>query len=205
MIARLVGRLTDVTDGAALVDIHGVVYEVLVPAYLVARLQGVMEGSSRDLTLHTLHFIEGGIGGRTMTPRLIGFIDRADRDFFEVFTTVKGVGTKKALRSMAEEPARLATYIETKDKAALGRLPEIGTRTAEKIIAELNGKLSRFALTTHVTGETAEPDFKLEAIRVMIESLQFSRIEAEEKVERALEHNSSISTAEELIQEVFKQ
>ena len=42
---------TDVTDGAALMDVNGVVYEVLVPAYLLVRLHGVMESPSRELAV----------------------------------------------------------------------------------------------------------------------------------------------------------
>jgi Holliday junction DNA helicase RuvA len=201
MIARLIGRLVEVTDGAALLDIHGVVYEAFVPAYLVTRLRGLMESGSREVTLHTLHFIEGGIGGSQMTPRLIGFLDRADRDFFQVFTTVKGIGTRKALKSMIEEPAELAGYIEAGNKAALTRLPEIGGRTAEKIIAELRGKLARFALEAHAA--QAEPDYKLEALRVLVETIQYSRAEAEDLIERALERNSKINTVDDLIQEAL--
>jgi len=203
MIARLTGRLADVTDGSALVDIHGVVYEVLVPAYLVPRLRGVLESGSREVTLHTLHFIDGGIGGSTLHPRLIGFLDRVDREFFQIFTTVKGVGTRKALRAMTEEPAQLATYIENNNRAGLARLPEIAARTAEKIIAELKGKLARFA--HEVGAEASQPDFKLEAIRILVETIQFTRAEAEELVERALERNDAIRSSDELIQEVFKQ
>jgi Holliday junction DNA helicase RuvA len=201
MIARLIGRLVEVTDGAALLDINGVVYEAFVPAYLIARLRGLMESGSREVTLHTLHFIEGGIGGSQMTPRLIGFLDRADRDFFQVFTTVKGIGTRKALKSMIEEPAELAGYIEAGNKAALTRLPEIGGRTAEKIIAELRGKLARFALEAHAA--QAEPDYKLEALRVLVETIQYSRAEAEDLIERALERNSKINTVDDLIQEAL--
>jgi len=203
MITRLIGRLADVTDNAAHVDIHGVVYEVLVPAYLLPRLREVMAGGNREVTFHTLHHIEGGIGGGTLHPRLIGFLERADREFFEVFTTVKGVGTRKALRSMIEEPAALAAYIEGNNRVGLSRMPEIGARTAEKIIAELRGKLARFALEARL--EQPEPEFKLEAMRILMDTLQFTRAEAEERIERAVERNRDIRTSDALIQEVFAQ
>jgi Holliday junction DNA helicase RuvA len=197
MIARLIGRLVEVTDKAALLDVGGVVYEVLLPAYLVPRLRAALEGGSRDVTLHTLHYIEGGVSGSAMIPRVIGFLERSDRDFFTVFTTVKGVGTRKALRAMIEEPAELASHIESNNRAALSRLPEVGARTAEKIIAELRGKLGRFALEARAA---VEPDFKLDAVRIFIETLQFTRAEAEGLIERALERNPRIGTADELIQ-----
>jgi len=201
MIARLIGRLAEVTDGSALLEINGVVYEALVPAYMVSRLRERIDGGLRDLTLHTLHFIDGGVGGSIMRPRLIGFLDESEREFFEVFTTVKGVGTRRALRAMSEEPAAIAGYIETGNGAALARLPEIGKRTAERIIAELRGKLERFALAA----VAAEPDFKAEAVDVLVNAIQYTRAEAEELIGRALERNGAVESAEELIQEVFRQ
>ena len=203
MIARLIGRLAEVTDGSALLEINGVVYEALVPAYMISRLRERIEGGLRDLTLHTLHFIDGGVGGSAMRPRLIGFLEPSEREFFEVFTTVKGVGTRKALRAMAEEPAAIAGYVEAGDRAALARLPEIGKRTAERMIAELRGKLERFALVGRAAA--AEHSFKAEAADVLVNAIQYTRAEAEELIGRALERNGAIDSAEELIQEVFRQ
>ena len=200
MIARLTGRLAEVTGDAALVDVNGIAYEVLVPAYLVPQLQARLRAGDREATLHTLHYIDGGVGGSQMRPRLIGFLDRADRDFFQVFTTVKGIGTRKALRAMADEPASIAARIEASDTRGLARLPEIGKRTAERMVAELRGKLERFVLEHHAA--VAEPAFKIKAIDVLV-GLQLTHAEAEQLVKQALERDPDIQSEEELIRQAF--
>ena len=74
-------------------------YEVMVPGGLALRLR--QHGAAgTELTLHTLDYIEGGPGGGQMVPRLLGFTDPMDREFFRLLTSVKGFGPKKALRSL---------------------------------------------------------------------------------------------------------
>lgn len=79
-----------------------------------------------------------------MTPRLAGFLDATDRDFFDSLTDVKGIGPKKALRAMAMSSGQIAGAITDRDVKTLQSLPEIGRRMAETIVATLHGKLDRF-------------------------------------------------------------
>lgn len=119
----------------------GVWLEVLLPAYLA---RGMSERHGQPLSLYTHAYLESQGQGTSFIPRLIGFETIGDRRFFEVFTTVKGIGNRKALRAMEVPPAELARAIADRDTAALVRLPEIGKRLAETIIAELNGKVAAF-------------------------------------------------------------
>jgi len=107
----------------------------------VLRLQ---EQVGQRVSLLTLHFVESQNQGATLLPRLAGFLSQRDRDFFELFTTCKGVGNKRALRAMSMEPAVIAMAIADRDIAQLQLLPEIGKRMAETIIATLHGKVDRF-------------------------------------------------------------
>ena len=79
-----------------------------------------------------------------MIPRLAGFLSVEDRAFFELFTTCKGIGNRKALRAMSLDVGQLAGAISDRDIALLQTLPDIGRRTAETIIATLHGKVDRF-------------------------------------------------------------
>lgn len=98
MITHLSGTLVAIEDGAAHVRAGELTYEVLVPAAdsmaLAARL-------GQPVSFHTLHYLEGQGQGASFWPRLIGFQAPADRAFFELFTTVKGIGNRKALRAAA--------------------------------------------------------------------------------------------------------
>ena len=81
-----------------------------------------------------------------MTPRLIGFLSEVEREFFELFCSVDGVGVKKALRAMVRPVKEVATAIEEQDAKLLSALPGIGPAMSERIIAKLRRKVPKFAL-----------------------------------------------------------
>ena len=149
MIAKVEGILESLDGGSAFVRLgpagsvssHGLTYEVLLPAYVTVRLGGSI---GQQISLSTLHFIESQGQGTTMIPRLAGFLTVEDQQFFELFTTCKGIGNRRALRAMALETPQLAAAITDGDVALLQSLPEIGRRTADTIVATLRGKLDRF-------------------------------------------------------------
>jgi Holliday junction DNA helicase RuvA len=122
----------------------------LVPAFLGVELA---PRAGQAITLHTLQYLEGQGQGTSFIPRLIGFASVADRAFFEVFTSVSGIGNRKALRAMAHKPVTIARAIHEKDAKLLATLPEIGKRMAERVIAELDGKVDAFL----VVGEGVGP------------------------------------------------
>jgi Holliday junction DNA helicase RuvA len=93
---------------------------------------------------HTLHYLEGQGQGSSFWPRLIGFQNASDRAFFELFTTVKGIGNRKALRALQLPFGQVAEAIAARDHGLLQSLPEIGKRTAEAICVELKGKVDPF-------------------------------------------------------------
>jgi Holliday junction DNA helicase RuvA len=156
MITKLAGRVVGLEIGSiASAEVEpgdgrtGVTYLVLLPRYLAERLSGQVDGAGSAgvaLTLHTRQDLESVNQGASYQPRLIGFGSAVERAFFEVFTSVKGLGPKKALRALAVEPSAIAAMVEAKDVRGLKQLPEIGARLAETIVAELHGKLGAFAL-----------------------------------------------------------
>jgi len=203
MIARVTGRLVRVTDDTALVQCNGLCYEILIPAANVGPLLALLD---EDVTLHTLHYLEGGLGGGNPIPRLAGFLTEIEREFAQRFVTVKGMGMKAVLKAWAMPVDAIANAIERKDTQALSKLPGIGKRTAEKIVAELNGKVGKFALFR--TGEreaTPVPEasgFEMEVIGVL-EQLGFSSSEAGQMAAPVLE-NGAYHDVEAAIQEIFR-
>ncbi|MEX0774447.1 MAG: Holliday junction branch migration protein RuvA [Phycisphaeraceae bacterium] len=164
MIARIQGILEGVEGGSVLVRLGGtgvggnaaveagLTYQVLVPAYTAARLGGAI---GQPIHLHTVYFIESQGQGTTMIPRLAGFLTAEDRRFYELFTTCKGVGNKRALRAMAMSTAQIAGAIADRDLAMLQSLPEIGRRMAETIVATLSGKVDGFVGAASEEGAVA--------------------------------------------------
>ena len=141
MITQLSGILAAIDDGAAHVQCGDLVYEVLVPA---ADSMALAARIGEPVRFHTLHYLEGQGQGSSFWPRLIGFQNPGDRAFFELFTTVKGIGNRKALRALQLPFAQVAEAISMRDHALLQSLPEIGKRTAEAICVELKGKVDPF-------------------------------------------------------------
>jgi Holliday junction DNA helicase RuvA len=201
MIARITGVLDSVGGLSAHLALSGgeVVHEVMVPAYLAPSLLGRV---GHSVTFHTLEYLESHNQGASFVPRLIGFERAVDREFFELLTTVKGIGNRKALRALAEEPRTIARAIASRDAKALQRLPEIGKRLAETVIAELVGKVDRFAEPGGPLGEAKPPAAPLagpaeEAVAALI-ALGEHRPEAEARVRAAVERGRGAS-AEDLV------
>ena len=144
MIVSLTGKLLRVGEEAVVIEVAPFEYEVLVADYTRRQLQPKL---GQEIRLPTLEFIDGNAaqGGR-LTPRLIGFLTEPERQFFELFCSVDGVGTKKALRAMVRPVKELAVLIEQQDVKALSALPGVGPATSERIIAKLRRKMPRFAL-----------------------------------------------------------
>jgi len=143
MITRINGILEQAGEGTVHVRVGDVVYELLVPACDEAEW---MSSVGTGVSLHTLHYLESQGQGASFWPRLIGFREPGDRDFFDLFTSVKGIGMRRALRSIAIPPARIAEAIVVRDTALLMSLPEIGKKTAETMVLELRDKVTSFAM-----------------------------------------------------------
>src|SRR5207244_8723277 len=94
----------------------------------------------------TIENLEGNLMQVRMTPRLVRFLNIAEREFFELFCSVDGVGVKKALRAMVLPVREVATAIEEQDVKILSTLPGVGPATAERIVAKLRRKVPKFAL-----------------------------------------------------------
>jgi holliday junction DNA helicase RuvA len=143
MIVRLSGTVLGVEEGYAVIDHDGIGYEVMICGHSRADLE---EAMGRPIVLHTLQYLEGSAAGGNMVPRLVGFLRMEDKLFFERFITVKGMGVRKAVKSLQEPTSSVAVAIESGDAKYLTKLPGIGKRAADQIIAELKGKVTDFAV-----------------------------------------------------------
>lgn len=220
MITRITGTLETIDEGRAVIAPQGgpqvsaggvaFAFEVLLPAFLAVELAPRM---GKPITLTTLQYLEGQGQGSSFIPRLIGFADVRQRAFFELFTTVNGIGNRKALRALARPPAAIARAIAEKDAKTLSTLPEIGKRMAERVIAELDGKVDEFLdagslvegkpVARFASGASLSPAAQ-DAVAALI-ALGQQRTEAEEKVRRVTgrENGKHLSTADDIVAAVF--
>ncbi len=202
MIAYLRGKVLRRLEGTLVVECGGVGYEVHLPGFVRDALGTARnEGDAVEL------YISYHVSANQPRPILVGFLRGVEQEFFESFITVDGVGPTKAIRAINQPIETIADAIERKDIAFLRRLPGIGERTAEKIVAALRGKVAKYALLRTeppAPQHDVQVDFRDEVIEVLTGQLGHRAAEARQMVERALQRNPGIASAEELFQEVYR-
>ncbi len=183
-------------------QVGAVGYEVMLASYCVNALSGEV-GS--DITLCTMEYYEGTHRGGNLIPRMVGFLNTSERDFFTKYISVKGVGIKKGLRSLSIPIATIAAAIENADDKILMSLPSIGRRMAQQIIAELKGKLQTFAVGAEAARSTEYgfKPFQTEALEILI-AWGEKRNEAMELIELASRKHPDINSAEALVPLVYR-
>ncbi|MHC4189896.1 MAG: Holliday junction branch migration protein RuvA [Planctomycetota bacterium] len=202
MIASIEGKLIKLHSDSALVQVGPVGYEVMLASYCVSALSDKV-GS--DITLCTMEYYEGTPGGGNLIPRMVGFLNAGERDFFTKYISVKGMGIKKGLRSLSVPIATIAAAIENADDKTLMSLPSVGRRMAQQIIAELKGKLQSFAVGAEPARlmEARFKPFQIEALEILI-AWGEKRTEAIELVELACQNHPDINSAEALVPLVYR-
>ncbi|HSV27443.1 MAG TPA: Holliday junction branch migration protein RuvA [Sedimentisphaerales bacterium] len=201
MIAQIRGKLLKLDAETAQLEVSQIVYEVNLPGYAVSALAGSI---GQEITLHTTQYLEGNPGGSTFYPRMIGFLNGYEKTFFVKYTSVKGIGIKKALRSLSLPIATIAAAIEVGDEKLLATLPEVGKRLSQQIVVELKGKLQSFAVTDYAMAARSEfKPFQAEALEILI-AWGEKRNDAIELVNMACRKHPDIKTAEELVPLVYR-
>lgn len=139
MIGRLTGRIVaQEDDGAVVVDVSGVGYEVVVPIGTAGRCATDDDGRA-TLFVHT-HAREDAL-------TLFGFATDADRLAFRTLISISNVGPKTAIGILSALPGPdLARAIAAKDVGRLVAIPGVGKKTAERLLLELRDKIATTAL-----------------------------------------------------------
>ena len=200
MIGYIEGKLLQKDKERILVLANQVGYEILLPAIVMDSLAEKAIGD--DVALYIYHQQTE----RQPKPVLIGFNLEVEKEFFQLFISVAAIGPLKAAKAMTVSVREIARSIESRDAAALKRLSGIGSRTAQKIIATLEGKMDKFMLTDEPIRKVSGPveDFSKQVLEVMTEQLGHRPGAARQMIAAALNRNDNILTAEELFEEVYR-
>ena len=207
MISYITGTIRSLTrePGRAVVIAGGVGYEISLPTYVYQSLanDGIGEGSQVELEIY-YHVTE-----RQPKPMLVGFRHPSEKRFFEQLIQVEGIGPAKAASALMFPVSTIATAIENEDLGSLQRLPGIGSRAAQKIVATLRGKVAATALLVDAgiseQGQTPPPsDARSEAIEALV-TLGYRPTEAQDKVDAVLRQTpEAADDLQDLMREVFK-
>jgi holliday junction DNA helicase RuvA len=212
MLTKIRGIVEAVAEEAVALRVDPFEIEVLIPEHtrraIQARLGEMME-------LHTLFYIEGGAMGSRMIPRLIGFLSPIDREFFDIFCSVDGVGVRKALRAMVRPVRELARMIQDQDVKLLSTFPGIGEATAERIVAKLRRKVGKFTLIVGTEAsapaaeangapENAEPDVIRDTYAALL-SVGHNESQARQAIDRALAGKKKFKSVADMIEAIYQQ
>ncbi len=204
MIVTITGKLVKVGETSVAIESTPFEYEVLVADFTRRQLQSRI---GEQIRLHTLDYIEGNAQGGRLTPRLVGFMTEPERQFFDLFCSVDGVGVKKALRAMVRPVKELAVLIEEQDTKGLSALPGVGPATSERVIAKLRRKMPRFALMVQrdgVGGAAAGGSVVVTETFDALVALGHGEADARKLVDDAIESGKKFKDTESLLTAIYQ-
>ena len=132
MISYIRGTLAEKNEDSAVVEAHGVGYQIFVPVPVLSELPPLGE----SVKIYTYFNVrEDGMS-------LIGFLSRQDLAMFKQLIGVNGIGPKSALGILsALKPDVLRMAVASGDAKAISRAPGVGPKTAQRIILDLKDKI----------------------------------------------------------------
>jgi Holliday junction DNA helicase RuvA len=203
MITKITGTPIAVSGDTLTLAVGAFEYEVLIPEFARRNLQ---DRIGREVSLHTVEYFEGNPMQGRLIPRLVGFLNPIEREFFDMFCEVDGVGVKKALRAMVRPVQEVAAMIEEQDAKGLATLPGIGPATAERVIAKLRRKVPKFALLVArdaVPAAEVERDLLSEAYEVL-RALGHGESDARRLLDGALDKKRTFKDVDALLHAVYE-
>ena len=133
MIGYIKGTVASIEDSYIILDNHGIGYLIQMPLSSMFKLQEGME-----TTIYTYM----AFGKEDVS--LCGFLSRTESDMFQMLLKVSGIGPKGALNILSAADAEtLKMAILTGDDKLIAASKGISKKTAQKIILELKGKVSK--------------------------------------------------------------
>ena len=189
MIARLTGKLAETSADSAIIDVHGVGYQVQAST---RTLDGLGPIGGDVLLLTELQVREDGW-------TLFGFGSAGEREAFRQLTSVQGVGGRVALAILSVlDPTELAAAVSRGDKAMVARANGVGPKLAQRIVNELAGKLGSPALAGAAGAPLARGGPAADALSALA-NLGFKPAEASAAVAAANEELGSDASLDALV------
>ena len=204
MITKISGNLLRLDDESATLAAEPFEYQVFIAESSRRALQSLV---GQLVSLYTIYYMDGDPSRGRVTPRLVGFLSEVEREFFEMFCSVDGVGAKKALRAMVRPVQDIAEMIEEQDAKGLSSLPGVGGATADRIIAKLRRKMSKFALLV-ARSQDHEADVKRDVVQEAFEALRtlgHTDADARKLIDTVLHTKRKFADVEAVLQAIYQQ
>lgn len=170
MIAGLIGRVHRLTSDSILMNVQGVIYQVITSG----RTIGELGSEGQEIELHT-HFVV-----REDAQTLYGFLTLNELIWFQTLIGVNGVGPRLACAVLTRfTPEALMDAISREEVALLSTVPGIGRRTASRILLDLRGKLPE-----DLAGAPVPVTAEMTDVVAALQALGYSSSEAQAAIAR---------------------
>lgn len=191
MIAYLSGTLVEKSPSMAVVDVHGLGYEVLISLSTYDRLPG----TGCFCKLLTYHHV------REDADVLFGFIQAQEKQMFERLINVNGIGPKTALSILSGlTVSELMSAIAEGNVKRISAIHGIGKKTAERLIVELRDKVDPLEALAATTAGGGDPKNAVVRDTVLaLTQLGFPQDTAHKMAQAALAANPDIKDTESLL------
>ncbi|MCE3036603.1 Holliday junction branch migration protein RuvA [Helicobacter sp. faydin-H20] len=129
MIFGLRGKVFRLENTRVLLDVGGVIYEVNISLHSARSLE-----NKEEVFLFATQIV------REDAHLLFGFVEEIEKQTFDRLIKINGVGPKVALAILSTYSAKeFIEIIQTKNIAALQKVPGIGGKSAGKIMVDISG------------------------------------------------------------------
>jgi Holliday junction DNA helicase RuvA len=190
MISRLNGRLIEKNPTDLLIECAGVGYEVKISLHTFSVLP-----DQEAIILYTKQII------REDAHMLYGFASKDEREMFTHLISVSGIGPNTAIIMLSSmTPDEIAQAIISEDVARIQKVKGIGTKTAQRVIIDLKGKVAKMELGTENIFSSNNRN-RFDALNALV-SLGFDKKSAEKVLDKT---DTGTQTVEELIKEALRQ
>lgn len=190
MIASIFGKIAYKSDKFVIIENGGIGWRVFCSENVLLGLN-----PDAETQLYTyLHVREGVMD-------LYGFLNREDREFFEMLISISGIGPKSALGILSIASTKMIkSAILADDVSILTKVSGIGQKTAAKIVLELKSKLQN-TMSKDDMAEYAGKDYKkdMEVLDALV-GLGYNR----SRVREALKQVLGSLTTEEKVKECLR-
>lgn len=180
------------------IDVNGIGYLVQITSRDFSKLG--QTGSEVKVYTVLLH--------REDSMSLCGFLQREDRDIFQILTSVSGVGPKMAMMLLDEfESYELISLVIRGEFKELTRAKGVGPKLAQKIILELKDKLINLQNTLPITlsdDVQVKDEQAIQDAQTVLISLGYEREEIKKAISKAITFVKNPENAEDILRETLK-
>lgn len=188
MIAFLRGTVISLEPSHVTLDVGGVGYKVFITLNTYDKIVG-----KKELTIQTYHLV------REDAQLLYGFAEALEKQLFELLLSISGVGASTAITMLSSMNAEeLSRAIASEDVASLKRVKGIGAKTAGRIVLELKDKIGSGMGELSTGGASPKGKLREDAV-AGLQSLGYSKNDAEKRVDRILKGEPTLSSSADVI------